>query len=514
MTLASLFHRLYCSKLCYVREAKSWYAHDGRVWKKDIQSLVASECCKQFVDVLLQYAQEQKNKASKNLEKLGGSSKNEELAELKKFTEFEEYALYLQKRSRRNSLLLDAKSIAPISTEAFDRDKYLLNCANGTLNLLTGRLQPHNPHDYITKIALVEYNRDAKCERWEQFIHEVMCGDADVSKFLQKSLGYSLSGDTSFECFFILLGELTRNGKSTTTETVAHLLHDYAESIQPQTLSHRSSNGASASPDIAKLRGARFVCAAEPSKNMELNVALVKQLTGGDTYTGRMLFENQINFKPEFKIFFNTNPKLKISDDTLFKSDRVKVIPFDRHFTREEQDKNLKDFFRKPENMSGILNWLLEGYRLLQNEGLDMPEKVASAISNYNKDPKVEALSMGVEAELRNLLLNEADIIYNIRKDKSDIGNKMFSLEHMINFMGILYVRGGHIKSCNFGGRANEDVKKHLVNKGALLLDDKHVELSRGLKNYRHRVLLQGYDFHVYAFDIETLMGEDEATEV
>jgi putative DNA primase/helicase len=118
---------------------------------------------------------------------------------------------------------------------------------------------------------------------------------------------------------------------------------------------------------------------------MELNTALIKQLTGGDTYTARNLHESPIEFKPEFKLFINTNHLPRTDDDTVFLSGRVKLIPFDRHFTPEEQDNGLKKLFRRHDSMSGILNWLIKGYTLLQADGLAAPERVTAAIASYRQ---------------------------------------------------------------------------------------------------------------------------------
>ena len=203
---------------------------------------------------------------------------------------------------------------------------------------------------------------------------------------MQKALGYCLSGDTSLECFFILYGNTTRNGKSTLTETINHIWGDYARTVQPQTLAKRPSDGSVATPDIARLKGARIVNVPEPEKGLELNTALVKQLTGGDTYTGRFLRENPVEFSPEFKIFINSNHLPNTSDDTIFSSGRIKMLPFDRHFSVEEQDLTLKRQFRRWENMSGILNWLIEGYRLLRAEGLVVPVRVKVAVEEYRQE--------------------------------------------------------------------------------------------------------------------------------
>jgi len=158
---------------------------------------------------------------------------------------------------------------------------------------------------------------------------------------------------------------------------------EYARTLQPQTLSRRPADVGAASPDTARLKGARLVNVPEPEKGLELNIALVKQLTRGDSYMARFLNENPVEFTPEFKIFINTNHLPRTSDDTVFLSGRVKQIPFDRHFQPHEQDNGLKAHFRKQKNRSGILNWLL------QLEGLPLPEKVNNAIQAYRQETDI-----------------------------------------------------------------------------------------------------------------------------
>jgi len=362
--IAKLFYDLHCNLICYVVESKAWYAYNGKRWAKDDGGLYVMEMCKSFVQTLASYAE--------SVDDGGEESKA-----------FIKYSSGLHKRRRREGLLCDVRSIAPRSLSFFDKDRLLFNCYNGTYDLRAMKFRPHSAADYITKISRVKYVAGANCKRWEKFISEIMCGDADTARFLQKAFGYALSGDTSLECFFILYGSSTRNGKSTLTETVAHILGDYARTIQPQTLARRSPDGASASPDIARLKGARLVNMPEPEKQLELNTALIKQLTGGDAYTGRFLNENPVEFHPEMKVYINTNHLPKTSDDTIFTSGRVKLIPFERHFTPNEQDMGLKKLFRRRDNMSGILNWLIEGYRLLKAEGLVAPDKVKQAIDEY-----------------------------------------------------------------------------------------------------------------------------------
>ena len=371
--IASLFYDLHSGFIRYVIEAKTWYVFDGRRWAKDEGGFKAMELCKGFAQGFAKYAE------------ITGDDSDESKTYLK-------YAAGFTGRKKREGLLSDARSIHPMSLSEFDRNKALFNCINGTYSLTEMALLPHNPADYITKLARVKYIEGSVCERWEQFISEIMCSDADTARFLQKALGYCLTGETWLECFFILYGRNTRNGKSTLTETVGGILADYTRTAQPQTLSRRPSSGGAASPDIARLKGARLVNMPEPEKGLELNIALIKQLTGGDTYTGRFLHENPIEFKPEFKIFINTNHLPRTADDTVFTSERVKLIPFDRHFTPNEQDTGLKKLFQKSENRSAVLNWLIEGYRLLQVDGLTIPGRIAAAIEAYRQETDIVGL--------------------------------------------------------------------------------------------------------------------------
>lgn len=201
--------------------------------------------------------------------------------------------------------------------------------------------------------------------------------------------GYCLSGSTEMECLFILYGPLSRNGKSTATETIGNIFGDYFKNIQPETLGKYKRNSSGLSPDIARLKGARLVNVPEPEKDLKLNESLIKQLTGGDTITSRHLHEDMFEFKSEFKIFINTNHLPNISDETIFASQRIYTIPFDRHFKQEEQDRTLKATFRDENNKSGIFNWLIEGYRLMLMHGLIQAERMKELVKEYEKQSNV-----------------------------------------------------------------------------------------------------------------------------
>lgn len=262
----------------------------------------------------------------------------------------------------------------------------VFNCLNGTLNLETGVFAPHKADDMLSKLAGVNYDPEAKADRWERFIGEVMEGNQDNAAFLQKALGYALTGDTRHECFFILYGPTSRNGKGTTMETYMCMMGDYGKAAKPDTIGQKQTpNGSGPSEDIARLVGARFVNISEPDKKLVLSAALVKTLTGNDTITARFLHENSFEYRPQFKLFINTNHLPAVTDVTLFSSGRVKVLPFKRHFSEQERNEGLKAELAQAENMSGLLNWCLQGLWLIKETGFDAPDDVLEAVGEYRK---------------------------------------------------------------------------------------------------------------------------------
>ena len=368
--IARLFYDLHSDVLRYVIEPKTWFAYDGGRWTQTKGLFNAAERCKDFTQGFSEYAL-----------KYHGDDK-----------EYLKFAAKSTSRRNREGILNDARSIAPMSVSDFDRDRLLFNCPNGTLDLRTFGLRPHSPTDFITKMAGAKFNHKAEFTRWERFIGEVMCGDTDTAVYLQKALGYTLTGLTEYESFYILYGATTRNGKSTLIDAVTNVLGDYACTIQPQTFARRSTDGAAASPDIARLKGARLVNMPEPEKGLELNAALIKQMTGGDRITIRALYEAPTEMYSEFKPFINTNHLPRTSDDTIFTSGRVKVIPFERHFSEAEQDTGLKKAFRTRNAKSAILNWLCMGYRLILETGFAAPERVTRAVAEYRQEADVIGL--------------------------------------------------------------------------------------------------------------------------
>ena len=362
-----LFADCYQGIVRFVPERKSWYYYHDGIWLADVGSLRTMELCKELADELMLYALTIQNERQRQ--------------------DYLKYCSKWQARRTRETILKDAQSIHPISIREFDSDPYVFNCHNGTLHLDTMEFTPHDAEDLLTKISPVNFDPNARCDRFLSFVNEITSGDADKARFLQKALGYGMSGDTRYECLFILYGATTRNGKGTLCESVLKVLGSYGCTARPETLSMKpNANSHNPSEDIARLAGVRFTNISEPGKGMILNAAQVKNMTGNDTLNARFLHENSFDFVPQFKLYINTNYLPVINDMTLFSIGRVVTVPFERHFEEYEQDKSLKSEFQKPENQSAILNWLVEGYRALIAEGMKPPAAVIAATDAYRED--------------------------------------------------------------------------------------------------------------------------------
>lgn len=359
--MADVFHKA----LRFCPERNQWFYYDGKRWTLDIASVHAMEAAKELGESLISYSNQ-----------IG----NVEIS--KAYTKFTEC---WRRHHKRETILREAQSVYPVSVSDFDCKPELFNCQNGTLNLNTREFRKHNPEDLLTQIAGTAYVPEAECGRWLQFMREITCEDKTLEVFLQKSLGYALSGYTDRECFFLLYGATSRNGKGTLMETIMKMMGDYGKTAIPQTITQQmESRSGGPTEDIARLAGARFVNISEPDKKMKLNSSLIKRMTGRDTIAARYLNENTFEYVPQYTIFINTNHLPSVNDDTVFTSGRCHVIPFHRHFLPQEQDIHLKEQFAQA--LPAVFNYCLEGYWLLQETGFDAPESVRDATRDYRED--------------------------------------------------------------------------------------------------------------------------------
>ena len=296
--------------------------------------------------------------------------------------DFEKHLIKSESFRRIQALvgLLKMSKDIKVSDDELDTDNYLFNVSGITLNLKNGKGFPPEPTNLITKRSKFIYDKDAKCPTWDMFLLQIFNKDTDLIRFVQKAMGYSLSGDVREQCLFILWGT-GANGKSTFLNVLQELFGDYACTTGTETFMKKTSEQ---SNDLARLKGIRLVTTTEVEQGKALSESLIKQITGGDEITARFLYGEYFSFKPTFKIFMATNhkPKIRGADNGIWR--RIKMIPFTVTIPAEQRDKTLTE--KLIAENSGILNWLIQGYALWRKEGLNEPEAIRDANEEYRMD--------------------------------------------------------------------------------------------------------------------------------
>jgi putative DNA primase/helicase len=256
----------------------------------------------------------------------------------------------------------------------------LFNVQNGTLNLVTGKLQGHSELDLISNISPIKYDKDAKCPVFLNFLTTIMGENTEIIKYIQKLMGYCLTGDTMEKGFYVFHGT-TDTGKSTLLELMLYIFGDYGASAETSLLLSNKFKSKSTN-DLADLVGKRFVCASETEEGAALDEPRIKMLTSGlDSVRCRQLYERNTEYRPQYKIIVGTNskPYIKGSDDAIWY--RLHCAPFNVQIPKNDQDKKLPEKMKR--EAAGVLNWLVEGCLKWQSEGLNDPEDIRIHTSEY-----------------------------------------------------------------------------------------------------------------------------------
>ncbi|MDE5584693.1 MAG: hypothetical protein K2J08_13470 [Ruminococcus sp.] len=316
-------------------------------------------------------------------------------SELKLWAEYQggemlpDYQKHMKKTRSNNSkkaMVKELEHLVAVSPTELDSDKFLVNSRNGVLNLNDFSVNSHKPDFLMTRmLGTLMPENPKKPHKWLDFLNQIFNGDLELIRYIQKALGYSLSGDTSEQCAFFLYGT-GRNGKSTFLEVVRKIMGDYATNIQPESIMVKSNTN-SANSDIARLKGARLVTSVEPNEGMRLNEGLLKQLTGDDMITARKLYGDEFEFRPEFKLWMATNHKPTIRGTDLGIWRRIHIIPFSVTIPESAVDKKLSH--KLEEELPDILAWAVEGYKLWKMEGLRKPKVIEEAVEEYRNEMDV-----------------------------------------------------------------------------------------------------------------------------
>ena len=360
---AERFEAMHGHKVRFVHEWGRWLLYTGTHWQLDSRGHI-QELAKDTFMAMYKDAAACKKKEDR-----------EQLAR---------HALSCESAYRLRSLLELAKSVGriPVGPEELDTDVWLLNCINGTVDLSTGELRPHRPEDMITKLCPTVYDPAAEAPRFTAFLGEIFDGNSALIEFIQRVVGYSLTGVIREHCLFILHGS-GANGKTTLIESIAAAMgDDYAQRAPVELLLRKRSS--SAPTDVARLRGSRFVSAQEVDQGCMLAEALLKTLTGGDKLAARFLYRDYFEFAPTHKLFLCTNhrPEIRGADPAIWR--RVKLVPFTVAIPLEEQDVRLPDKLKR--EGPGILAWAVEGCLSWQEVGLREPKEVVEATRDYRRE--------------------------------------------------------------------------------------------------------------------------------
>lgn len=368
---AERFVDLFGENVRYCYTEKKWYFYNSMRWSVDNLGVILKmadkcvEAMKAEAKLYLQADEESGGDMAKAFEKHMKSSRS---------------------NKSKKAMLNEIEHHLPILPIQMDRYKMALNTPSGIINLKNGDVKAHNPEYYFTKITSVDCAEAADCPRWLAFLDDIFAGDKDLIRYIQKAVGYSLTGSTAEQCAFFLYGT-GRNGKSTFIDVIRDVFGDYAANIQPETIMVKSSQSNAINSDIARLKGARLVTSVEPNEGVRLNEGLLKQLTGDDTVTARKLYSEEFEFKPEFKLWMATNhkPIIRGTDTGIWR--RIHMIPFNVQIPEDKVDKNLTHKLKA--EMTAIFKWCIDGCLMWQREGLQMPAAVLKSVREYRREMDV-----------------------------------------------------------------------------------------------------------------------------
>lgn len=374
---ATLMKDVYEETLRYCPQEGDWYIYDGARWERQGEYGIVSDMLQTLLNLLRLYCHELEVDKTEDPEVIEG---------------YLRYVNSLRKHTAMRNIIEVLKTMLRLSKRDMDTDPYILNTPRVAYDLRTGKTLTETREKVITMKTQTSMPTayQSRCDRWYSFILEIMDDNAERAAFLQRALGYSLLGVNREECMFVMYGRHTRNGKGTLTDAIrAALGEEYANSA-PTDLICEGRNGRptdfnAPQPTLSRLVGTRLVFMSESGKNVRLDAANMKALTGRDTLVTRGLYEASFSFLPQFTLWLQTNHLPAVTDDTVFMSDRIWVIEFNRKFDESQRDRNLKELFSDPENRPTILEWLMDGCRDYIQNGLNPPDCVREATENYRK---------------------------------------------------------------------------------------------------------------------------------
>ncbi len=380
----------------YVARWKTWLVWDGRRWQRDETGEVERRA-KAVVRGMLQEAAQ-----------MEPGEKRQALAA---------WALKSEAAGRIKAMVDLARSEAGVAIHygALDQQPRKLTVANGTLDLWSGELGPFDRGHLMMKMSDITYDSDAECPVWQETLRVIFGGDQSMVDYVQRAVGYSLTGDTSEQCFHVCHGSGS-NGKSTIFNVLARLAGDYGQQADFSTFLERRSEGPR--NDVARLSGARLVRSSEVGENKRFNEDLIKALTGEEVVTARFLYSEDFEFLPQFKLWLAANhkPVIRGTDYAIWR--RVRLIPFEVTILPEQRDQDLPAKLKA--EMPGILRWAVEGCQMWLEGGLRPPERVLSATAGYKAESDVLAAFLEENCDIDPSFSEQGSRLYTAYKRWAD----------------------------------------------------------------------------------------------
>lgn len=360
----------YGGKLRYVAAWNKWLIYDGKIWSQDATweiIFLARKICREASAE----CQERRRDAPRlQAERIASA----------------QTVMAVEKLAR-------ADRRVAATTEQWDANLWLLNTPDGVTDLRTGKTRAHKPEDYMTKMAAVSPSGD--CPLWRNFLNSITAGDIALQKFMQRMIGYALTGLTKEHALFFLYGT-GGNGKGVFLNTLTAILRAYAATADMNTFTASSSERHTT--DLAMLRGARVVTAQETEEGRRWAESRIKSLTGGDPITARFMRQDNFTFTPQFKLIIagNHKPGLRAVDAAIRR--RFHLIPFTVTIPPENMDKDLPEKLKT--EWPGILRWMIEGCQAWQETGLAAPQVVTEATAEYLASEDALGAWLGERCEL------------------------------------------------------------------------------------------------------------------
>lgn len=351
---------LFGQDIRFIPQFKSWFYWNGKIWQRDENGEVE------------RYAEHTIEFLYQRVIRMPPSASRDKLMA---------FALRSHMKARLTAMTDLAESqieVAMMTPEDFNTDNLKLAVANGVLDLQSGELLPFDRRDYITQQVNITYDPEADCPVWKTALHTMTGGDAETLRYLQQLAGYCLTGETREQGFYVLWGP-GANGKTTFQRVLEMLVGPYSVTVQASTFAkskfHQIHN------QLASMYGKRVVTTSEVEEGQEFSEVTLKTLTGQDIVAARDLYQKWFNYVPQYKLVIATNyrPRLSGYDEAVWR--RVNLIPFSVVIPSGKRDPHL--LAKLKGELSGILNWAVEGCVDWQKNGLVVPQAVLAATNAY-----------------------------------------------------------------------------------------------------------------------------------